>query len=287
MMATDTQLPKWRNFMRWSAIGAIIYFVPLAFALMFRDGGALAVFRSTETVAKLILALIFSMFVIGYSMRNALTNARNVRYILMLGALGIVVSLAILWGFDALRDAGAFGVMHVSQAVAAGAGFALLFFAVVGILVISYVRMTGFMDAEDVAELREQGRAQFYSWIGVVAMGMTLILLAMSGPGRMVPPAAALAVALVLIAAATLFGFLQWRLMDELMRRLSLEAGNIAFLLIFLIGGGWAMLAHLHFVARPTPLDWLVMLIGVSFVASIIATIRRGLFADGASRPFK
>jgi hypothetical protein len=83
--------------------------------------------------------------------------------------------------------------------------------------------------------------------------------------------------ALVLIAVLTALGIAAWRLSDELGRTLSREAGNMAFYLILLLGGGWAMLAHLGVVAAPAPLDWLTLFAVLLFVASFIAVGRRKL----------
>jgi hypothetical protein len=47
---------------------------------------------------------------------------------------------------------------------------------------------------------------------------------------------------LPLIAALFVLGIATWRLSDELTRTLSYETGNMAFYLILVLGGGWAML---------------------------------------------
>jgi hypothetical protein len=66
-------------------------------------------------------------------------------------------------------------------------------------------------------------------------------------------------------------------LLDELWQTLSRESGSWAFHLVFVIGGGWAILAHLGFVRAPSPLDWLTLLTLSVFAASVIAVSRRGL----------
>jgi len=60
---------------------------------------------------------------------------------------------------------------------------------------------------------------------------------------------------------------------------LSYETGNMAFYLTLVVGGGWALLAHLRFVAAAAPLDWLTMLTAVSFVAGVITAGRRKLLS--------
>jgi hypothetical protein len=69
------------------------------------------------------------------------------------------------------------------------------------------------------------------------------------------------------------------RLSDELDRTLNYETGNMSFYLVLVLGGGWAILAHLGFLAAPAPLDWLTMFIVIIFVASFIVLGRRKLLA--------
>lgn len=125
--------------------------------------------------------------------------------------------------------------------------------------------------------MRERGRLFLCSFTWTAALGLLLIVLGLAGPRGLLPPAAALAGALSLIAILTALGLAVWRLSDELGRTLSHEAGNMAFYLILVLGGGWSMLAHLGFVAAPAALEWLAMITVLLFAASFIAVARRKL----------
>jgi hypothetical protein len=57
------------------------------------------------------------------------------------------------------------------------------------------------------------------------------------------------------------------------------ESGYLAFTCLTWVGGTWAMLAHVDFVAAPSALDWLTMINGFSFVAGLAAFARKGGFA--------
>jgi energy-converting hydrogenase Eha subunit E len=94
-------------------------------------------------------------------------------------------------------------------------------------------------------------------------MGATLAEIIFFAPG-----------ALVLIAVLTVLLIAAWGLSDELGRTLSHETGNMAFYLILVLGSGWAMLAHLGFVAAPAPLDWVTLFAVLMFAASFIAAGR-------------
>jgi hypothetical protein len=74
-----------------------------------------------------------------------------------------------------------------------------------------------------------------------------------------------------------------WPLIDELSQTLSREAGNAAYYLIVLLGGGWAILAHLGFAPAPASLDWLTMFTVIVLAASMIAAGRRGLLRQDCS----
>ena len=136
---------------------------------------------------------------------------------------------------------------------------------------------TRFLNVEDADELRDQRRMLASAAAAMALMAGGLIVLALAGDGGIVSRPAALAVAAVVFAATIPLTVNQWRHMDELMRNVATETGNVAYYLILLVGGGWAILAHLDFAPPPAPLDWLTMLFGLALVASFVASGRRGM----------
>jgi len=133
-------------------------------------------------------------------------------------------------------------------------------------------------DPDDADDLREQGRALILGSGALIAAGSSLILLSLSGPGRLVPAAAGLICVLFLNILSTVLAARRWRLLDEMNRAVAYEAGYLAFAWLSVIGGTWAMLAHLGFAASPAPLDWVTMFFGFNFFAGLIALARRGGF---------
>jgi hypothetical protein len=134
-----------------------------------------------------------------------------------------------------------------------------------------------FLSFEDIDEAREERRVVLYSAVGMGAFGMALVLLAFSGPGGALRPGPVLAGVAALFALACWLSLVVWRLMDELMRGLSQQTAGATFYLLTLLGGGWALLAHLGFAKGPAPLDWLTMIAGLMLVATAIVTARSGL----------
>lgn len=279
-MATEKHTSKWRNFMIWSAVGGIVYVLAVLGISSLRHEGVLGTIFKSEKVAALTgLGLILSAAWVGFSSRNSPISLRNVRKFLISSAVAVAICALPLWGFPALIRTVSLSTMGVSEMVAALLGLTLLIFALLFTLPLAAAHAGArFMPAESVAEVRRRGRSPIYSLIATAAMGLTLILLSFAGPGGALSPAVGLAVVLVLLAITTALSFAAWPLMDEMSHTISRETGNAAFYLILLLGGGWAMLAHLGFVAGPTPLDWLTMFALFMFVASFIAAARRGLF---------
>ena len=279
-MANDKPTPGWRNVAAWSAVGAIFYILVVSgSALLLHENGLRQTFPSNEVAAKLGLGLILAMACIGFSSRKQPLNLRTLRNFLILNMAALSFFLLAIWGFSAFGVADVLNAIGVSAWVAVGLGLALIFLASLGNFVVANAhRGAGLIDDKDVAEdLRERGRLYSCSYVWMAACGLLLIVLGLGGPGGVLSPAAALAGALVLIAVLTVLGIAAWRLSDELARTLSHETGNMAFYLILVLGGGWAMLAHLGFVAAPAPLDWLTMLTMLLFVATFIVLGRRKL----------
>jgi uncharacterized membrane protein len=278
-MTNDMPMPTSRNFAAWSAVGAVLYIlvVWVATARLHQDVMG-AILQPTKVTAELGLCLILSMAVTGFANRKRPISLRTLRNFLIQNAVAIGAFLLTIWGFSALARTSTVSISGWAAAIM-GATFVVL--AVLGSLATASAH-TGLdlIDDEMAAEeLRERGRSFLYSFIWMAACGLLLIGLSLAGPGGLLPPPIALAGALVLIVVLVVLGIAARRLSDELARTLSRETGNIAFHLILVLGGGWAMLAHLGFVPAPAPLDWLTMFIVLMFVAAFIAVGRRKLFA--------
>lgn len=279
-MANEEPMSKWRNFAAWSAMGAAVYVLAVwgAISLVSEDSIS-AILRSKEATGLLGLGLIFSATMVGFTSWKRPITPRSVRNFVIRDAVSIIVFLLFVWGFTTLARAGALGTIGASEWVAAITGLVLVVVACLGIFVtVSLHAGANLVDDEMAADdMRERGRLILCSLAWIAACGLLLIVLSLAGPGGMLPPETALAGALVLIAVLTLLGIAAWRLSDELGRTLSYEAGNMAFYLILVLGGGWAMLAHLGFAGAPAPLDWLTIFTVLLFVASFLVVGRRKL----------
>ncbi len=275
-MANDQPTPKWRNFATWSAVAAIIYILVVwGGTSLLREDGMGTALRSKAAVAMLGLGLVFSMTVVGFSSWKRAFSLRAFRNYVIRSAVAVVICLLVIWAFSAFA-----GAMGATEWVAAVVGSVLITVASLGILAVASAHTGADLIDDEVAadEMRERGRLLLYSFVWIAAYGLLLIVLGLAGPGGVLSPAAALAGALLLIIVLSVLGIATWRLSDELGRTLSHEASNMAFYLILVLGGGWAMLAHLGFVAGPAPLDWLTLFIVLLFAASFIAAGRRKLF---------
>lgn len=191
---------------------------------------------------------------------------------------GAVAGFFASFGFLKLVDSGWLGTLERSQEVAGLTGIIYLLTAMaVGVGLASPGFGARFLNVEDADELREMQRTLLFSTIGMLAFGLALLVAALAGPEAPIDPLTGLVGFVLLLAIGTYAGVRQQRHTDELMQSVSREATSLAFYLTFLLGGGWALLAHLDFVAGPAPLDWLTMFAGIMLLASFAVCGRRGM----------
>jgi hypothetical protein len=281
-MTTDERMPKWRNALSWAIAGFLVY---VAFVLLIGVviEGSLASARpeSGGVIASMAAALVAASALVAFSKRNEPFNLRGFRNFLILSTLAIAAFLlARAW----LVDTVSLAAIGPSAAVALILGLALLAFGILGLgLAAAAHARLGLQPPEQVETIVEQGRVLPYSCVVIAAMGLMLVLLGLAGPGGLLSTGVALAGVLVLLAIQTGLSFAIWPRLDELSQALSRETGNAAYYLIVVLGGGWAILAHLGFVSAPAPLDWLTMLTVIMFAASVIAAGRRGMLRHPAA----
>jgi hypothetical protein len=277
-MTIEKPISNWRNFLIWAAVGALFYLAVVLAAAAFRDAGDVSVLVRPEKAAPAGLGLIFTAVVVGLANWNQPASLRNmIKFAIIAAGAAAIAYFGFRMGIR-LRDEGGLGEIRASELVAAMIGFLYVLLAIViGIGLPSPRFGAVFLNVEDAEDLREQRRMLAYATAGLATMGVPLVLLSLAGPGGILPPFVALAIALILFVSATLFAVAQWRHMDELARRLSQECSAMTCYLIMAIGGGWSMLAHLGFAAAPAPLDWLSMFYALVLVAGFIVAGRRGL----------
>jgi hypothetical protein len=194
------------------------------------------------------------------------------------GLVGAVVGAAGMVGLLGLHESGALGDLGASGMIACVVGAVYVLIGVQVGLGVALPALGGrFLNVEDAEEIREQRGMLAYAAAGMTAWGGALMVVALAGPGGVLAPGMGLAAALGLIAVTILLTALMWRHMDELMRGMSRECGNIGFYLLLLVGGTWALLAHLGFAAGPAPLDWLTMFTALTLLASFVAVGMRGM----------
>lgn len=134
-----------------------------------------------------------------------------------------------------------------------------------------------FLNVEDADELREQKKVLTNSGAAMVLWGVALFALALASPEGPLPQGAALALGAGGLVIGSVFSIPVYRLSDELMRAVNLEAATIGYVLVLLIVGGWAMLAHLGYATLFAPLDVLTLFYVLMLLASFIAVGRRGM----------
>lgn len=207
-------------------------------------------------------------------------HSARVKLICVLAA-NVPFSALVLWGTVSLNKIHTVKSGGVAEMVAAVVGMFHIYFGLTAAAMRASAHFIYDKDESD--ELRRQGRALLLGAGALVAAGSSLILLSLAGPGRFVPPTFGLVAVMLLTILATVLVAIRLRLLDELNRAVAQESGYLAFGWISMVGGTWAVLTHLGFVAAPTPLNWLTMIYGFGLVAGIIASAHKGGFDNGDS----
>ena len=174
--------------------------------------------------------------------------------------------------------AGDLGTLGRSQEIAALVGlvYALTGLAI-GIGLILPKAGATYLNVEDAEELTEQRGMLACSALAMLMLGVALIVAALAEPGGIVPPGVVVAVFATAGVLATVLGVLSHRRQDELMRSMGRESAALAFYLLALVGGVWALSGHLGYTAPPASLDWLTMTWGLMLLAAFIVIGRHGM----------
>lgn len=206
------------------------------------------------------------------------STPRWARKLLIPALIGAVAGFAASAGMMEFIDSSAVGGLDMSATVAALVG---MVYVVIGFGVAfgSASPQVGakFLNVEDADELREQKKVLGLSGVAMLMWGAALVALALAAPDGPVPQGVALAVGLTGLVIGTVLSIQVYRASDELMLAVNLEGGALSYGLVFVVVGGWAMLAHLGYTAAPAPLDLLSLFYVLVLVASFVAVGRRGM----------
>lgn len=188
--------------------------------------------------------------------------------------IGGISSSTLLW----FLDSDMVGGLATSATIAALVGLIYIVIAM-SVLVGAIHPAFGarFLNVEDADELREQKQGMACSGAAMVSLGVGLLALALAAPDGPLPNLIALILGAGGLIVGTTLSLLVYRVCDELMLAVSLEAGAITYGLIVVVLGGWAMLAHVGYAVGPRPLDLLTSFYVLVLIATFIAAGRRGM----------
>ncbi|GGD57048.1 hypothetical protein GRI62_02395 [Erythrobacter arachoides] len=190
------------------------------------------------------------------------------------GVVGFVGAMA---GME-LAETGALGEFDASREIALLVG---LFYVLIALIILAGIAVpragATFLNVEDAEEIQEQRPMLTLSGIGTAVAGAALIVVALGGANGVLDPLMAVAAYAILGIVAVVVSLRSMKLQDELMVAMGRQAGATAFYLVALVGGTWAVLAHLGFVTGPTPLDWLTMIWALMLLAAFIVVAKKGM----------
>ena len=196
-------------------------------------------------------------------------------FAMLLGAgFGFVSALV----FMRLIDNGTLGDLETSREIAGLVGLVFLLTGVgIGIALIMPKAGATYLNVEDADEVREQRGMLTYSSIGMAAMGAILVIAALAAPVGPIAQGTALALIVALLVVVVGTSIAAYRRQDELMRAVGNEAGKVAFYILSLAVGGWAIAAHLGYAAGPAALDLVTLIFSSLLIAAFYVTARRGM----------
>ncbi|MEC7817061.1 MAG: hypothetical protein VX454_00170 [Pseudomonadota bacterium] len=198
--------------------------------------------------------------------------------ILFATTLGATGGFLGAMAFMKLGMTGNLGELGPSQEIAALVG---LVYALTGVaigigLVLPRAGAT-YLNVEDAGELTEQRPMLACSALAMLALGIALIVAALAQPVGIIPPGVVVPVFAIAGVLATVLGVLSRHRQDELMRAMGRESAGLAFYLLALVGGIWALSGHLGYSAPPAPLDWLTLIWSLLLIAAFIVVGRHGM----------
>lgn len=185
------------------------------------------------------------------------------------GALGASAMLALV-------DTDTMDRLGIGQIAAMGLAAIYLLLGL-GVLIGALSPRVGavFLNVEDADELREERKLLTPSAISCLAMGAGLVALALA-PDRLNSEFAATLFGISIVITIALSRTIMERA-DELMRDSMREGAAASYYLAFALLGGWAVLAHLRFVASPTMLAVVTLFYASALLGSFWVTGRRGM----------
>jgi hypothetical protein len=131
-----------------------------------------------------------------------------------------------------------------------------------------------YLNVEDAEEIREQGGLLTPSAIACVLMGAFLLILALAEP---IGTTIALSLAVVCLVGITISGWLTAKRQDELTKQIGLEASTMAFQVVLVAMGAWAVLALLRDTPAIDPLGLVSALALIQLFAVFIVITKRGM----------
>ncbi|MFN4241338.1 MAG: hypothetical protein ACK4E5_11940 [Erythrobacter cryptus] len=200
------------------------------------------------------------------------------RKLVIPGLAGAVAGFAASYVLFSTIDGPLVGGLGTSETIAAVVGMLYGLIALAVLFGALNPQMGArFLNVEDADELREQRRAFILSGVAMALWGAALLALALAAPDGPVPQQVALVIGIVGLAGGVVVAIRLNPLLDELMRAVNLETGALTYHLVLLLVGGWALLAHLGYVAGPQPIDLLSSFYVLVLLASFVVVGKRGM----------
>ena len=134
-----------------------------------------------------------------------------------------------------------------------------------------------FLNFEDTDELAEQEKILWGSSFVMLAIGIALFLLILSGPDGYFHPATGFSAMSIAFIFSVITSVREWPHYDEMMRKLTIDSTYLTASILFTIIWFWCSAAWIGWVAMPTPIILLALFIGIYLISTFIIAGKMGL----------
>ncbi len=133
------------------------------------------------------------------------------------------------------------------------------------------------LNVEDEEELAEQEKILWGSSFGMVAMGIAMFLLLLSGPDGYFNPAIGFSTMSIVFIFSVVVSIKEWPHYDEMMRKLTIDSTYLTASILFTIIWFWCSAAWIGWIAMPNPIILLALFMGIYLLSVFIIAGKMGL----------
>ncbi len=133
------------------------------------------------------------------------------------------------------------------------------------------------LNVEDSEELDELKKISWGSGFAMLAIGIAMLLLILSGPDGYFHPAIGFSAMSIAFIFAVAVSIKEWPHYDEMMRKVTIDSTYLTASILFTIIWFWCSAAWIGWIAMPNPIILLALFMGIYLLSVFIISGKMGL----------